>query len=67
MIEQVATIKVLQGVLADLDELTDTDKYPAGTTFHAIDNGTEFIRYAGGWLPDLRMARAIKQAEMLDS
>jgi hypothetical protein len=64
-LEQITTIKVFQGVLADLDELTDSDKYPTGSTFHAIDTGDKFLRYAGGWLPDLRSARAIKQAELL--
>jgi len=64
-VEMIATIKVLQGVLADLDELTDSDKYPIGSTFHALDTGDVYIRYAGGWLIDLRGARAIKQAELL--
>ena len=64
-IEKVATVTPYQGILADLDELTDTDKYPAGSIFHAVDTGDEFVRFAEGWLPDLRKARAIKRAEML--
>ena len=64
-IEIIGTIKVLQGVRADLDELTDSNKYPTGSKFHAIDTGEEFIRYANGWLVDLRGARSIKQAELL--
>jgi|GEM_PF-723448 len=64
-LERIATIKVFDGVLADLDELTDSAKYPTGSTFHAIDTGDEFIRFADGWLLDLRRARAIKRAELL--
>jgi len=64
-LEKIATIKVMHGVLADLDELTDSDKYPVGSTFHAVDTGDEFVRIAGGWLLDLRRARAIKRAELL--
>jgi len=64
-LEKTATIKTMQGVLADMDELTDTDKYQVGSTFHAIDTGDEFVRSAGGWLPDLRKARAINVAAML--
>ena len=64
-IEKIATVTPYQGVLADLDELTDSSDYPAGSIFHAIDTGDEFVRYADGWLPDLRRARAIKRAELL--
>ena len=64
-IEKVTTVTPYQGVLADLDELTDTNGYPPGSIFHAVDTGDEFIRYADGWHLDLRRARAIKQAEML--
>jgi len=65
MIEKIATVTPYQGVLTDLDELTDTANYPAGSIFHAVDTGDEFVRYADGWTLDLRKARAIKQAEML--
>ncbi len=64
-VEFVATIQVFQGVLADLDELTDSNKYPVGATFHAVDTGDEFVRFAGCWSIDLRKARAIKRAELL--
>lgn len=64
-IEKIATITRHHGTLADLDELTDTNEYPAGSQFHAIDTGDEFIKFADGWLLDLRRARAIKRAEML--
>lgn len=65
MIEKIATIENYQGVLADIDPLTDTNDYRAGSLFHAVDTGDEFIRYADGWVLDLRKARAIKRAEML--
>ena len=64
-IEKIATVTPYQGVLADLDELTDTNAYPAGSIFHAIDTGDEFVKYADGWVLDLRKARAIKRAELL--
>lgn len=64
-IEIVATVTHHQGMQADFDELTDSDDYPVGSTYHVIDTGFEFVRYAGGWLPDLRRSRAIKLAEML--
>ena len=64
-ISRIATVAPYQGVLADLDELTDSSDYPAGSIFHAIDTGDEFVRYADGWLLDLRKARAIKRAELL--
>jgi len=64
-IEKIATVTPYQGVLADLDELTDTAAYPAGSLFHAVDTGDEFVRYADGWTLDLRKARAIKRATML--
>ena len=64
-IEKIATVTPYQGVLADLDELTDTNAYPAGSIFHAVDTGDEFVKYADGWTLDLRKARAIKRAELL--
>jgi len=64
-IEKIATVTPYQGMLADLDELTDTNAYPAGTIFHAVDTGDEFVKYADGWVLDLRKARAIKRAELL--
>jgi len=64
-IEKVTTVTPYQGMLADIDELTDTTAYPAGSIYHAIDTGDEFVRYAGGWSLDKRKARAIKQAGML--
>jgi len=64
-IEKVATVTPYQGTLADIDELTDTTEYPAGTIYHAVDTGDEFVRYADGWTIDLRKARAIKRAEFL--
>jgi hypothetical protein len=64
-IEKVATVTPYQGVLADLDELTETTAYPAGSIFHAVDTGDEFVKYADGWILDLRKARAIKRAELL--
>ena len=64
-IEKVTTVTPYQGVLADLDELTDTNAYPAGSIFHAVDTGDEFVKYADGWTLDLRKARAIKRAELL--
>jgi hypothetical protein len=64
-IEKVATITRHQGTLADIDELTDTTEYPAGSPYHAVDTGDEFVRYADGWVLDLRRARAIKRAELL--
>jgi len=64
-IEKIATVTPYQGTLADLDELTDSSAYPAGSIFHAVDTGDEFVRYANGWTLDLRKARAIKRAELL--
>jgi len=64
-IEKVATVTPYQGLLADIDELTDTDAYPVGSIYHAVDTGDEFVRYSGGWVLDLRKARAIKRAELL--
>ena len=65
MIERIDRTYAYQGLLADLDELTDTNAYPAGSTFHAIDTGDDFVKYAGGRLMDLRRAKAIKRAIML--
>jgi len=64
-VEMVTTIKNLQGVLADLDIMTDSTEYPAGSTFHALNTGDEFIRYMDGWVLDLRKAAAIKRSLML--
>ena len=64
-IEKVTTVTPYQGVLADMDELTDTNAYPAGSIFHAVDTGDEFVKYAGGWVLDLRKTRAIQRATML--
>ena len=64
-IEKVTTVTPYQGTLADLDELTDTTAYPAGSIYHAVDTGDEFVRYADGWVLDMRKAQAIKRAEML--
>jgi len=64
-VEMVTTIKNLQGVLADLDIMTDSTEYPAGSNFHALDTGDEFIRYMDGWVLDLRKAAAIKRSLML--
>lgn len=65
MIEKVTTITNHQGMLADLNILTDSTEYPAGSIFHAVDTGDEFVRYADGWVLDLRKAAAIKRAELL--
>jgi len=65
MIEKIATVIPYQGVLADLDEITDTTEYPTGSIFHAIDTGDEYVRYADGWVLDLRKAAAIKRSLML--
>jgi hypothetical protein len=65
MIEKIATVTPYQGVLADLDEITDTTEYPTGSIFHAIDTGDEYVRYADGWVLDLRKAAAIKRSLML--
>jgi len=64
MLEKIATVTPYQGVLSDLDELSENE-YPAGSIFHAVDTGDEFVRYADGWSLDLRKARAIKRAELL--
>jgi len=64
-IEKITTVTPYQGTLADLDELTDTAAYRAGSIYHAVDTGDEIVRYADGWTLDLRKARAIKRAEML--
>ncbi len=64
-IEIIATVTHYQGLQADFDELTDSDAYPNGSIYHVVDTGYEFVRFADGWLPDLRRARAIKLAEML--
>lgn len=64
-IEIIATVTHYQGMQADFDELTDSDKYPIGSIYHVIDTGDEHVRYADGWLPDLRRARAINLAAML--
>lgn len=64
-IERVTTATPYQGMLADLGELSDTSAYPAGSVFHAVDTGDEFVMYANGWILDLRKARAIKRAESL--
>lgn len=63
-IERIRTIGKYQGLQADFDELTDSE-YQAGSTYHVIDTGDEFVRYADAWSPDLRRARAIKLSEML--
>jgi hypothetical protein len=65
MIEKIATVTPYQGVVADLAELTATEAYPAGSIFHAVDTGDEYVRYADGWVLDLRKARAIVRAAML--
>ena len=66
MLEMIATVTHHQGVLVDLDELTaSASSYAAGSGFHAVDTGDEFIRYADGWVLDLRKARAIQRASML--
>ena len=64
-IERIATVTHYQGTQADLDELTDTDDYPLGATYHAFDIGDEFVKVTGGWVLDQRRARAIKRAEQL--
>lgn len=65
MIEKVATVTPYQGVAADLEVLTDTEEYPAGSIFHAVDTGDEYVRYADSWVLDLRKAAAIKRSLML--
>lgn len=65
MVEKVATITQHQGMSDDLDTLTDSAEYPAGSIFHAVDTGDEYIRYADGWVLDLRKAQAIRRAAML--
>jgi len=62
-IEKVSTIKVYQGLSTD-EKPTGSDIY-AGSTFHAVDTGDEFVRYADAWILDLRRAAAIKRAMML--
>jgi len=64
-IEKIATVTHYQGTLADIDELTETDGYPTGSIYHAVDTGDELVRFANGWSIDLRKARAIKRAELL--
>ncbi len=36
-----------------------------GATFHVIDTGDVYVRHEGSWEKDLRMARALKDAEGL--
>lgn len=63
-VEKIATISNFQGVTADIFTVWD-DEPPAGSTFHAVDTGDEFVRYADGWVLDLRKAAAIKRSLML--
>jgi len=62
-IEKIATIRTFQGLATD-DKPTGTE-VPAGSTFHAIDTGDEFVYYADGWVLDLRRAAALKRSLML--
>lgn len=39
---------------------------PNGSTFHVIDTGEVFVCHEGAWSLDLRQARAIKQAGLLN-
>jgi len=39
---------------------------PNGSTFHVIDTGEVYVCHEGAWSPDLRLARAIKTAQLLD-
>ena len=61
-VEKVATIQTYQGLSNDDKPTTDV---PAGSTFHAVDTGEEFVFYADGWVLDLRKAAALKQSLML--
>jgi hypothetical protein len=36
-----------------------------GATLHYVDTGEVFVRHEGNWVKDLRMARAINDAEFL--
>ena len=58
-VEMVATIKHFQGL--STDEMP-TEDVPTGSTFHCLDTGDEYVRYAEGWILDLRRAAAIKRS-----
>ena len=60
-VEKIATISNFQGQSTD-EMPTDA---PVGSTFHAVDTGDEFVRYADGWALDLRKAAALKRSLML--
>lgn len=62
MLEKVTTIENFQGTEADMNDLPAC---PAGSGFHVIPSGDEYIRFADGWALDLRKARAIQRAAML--
>jgi len=51
-LEQIATIKVFQGLESDLDDMTDLAMYPLGSKFKATDTGKKFIKRAGDWVED---------------
>lgn len=38
---------------------------PNGATFHVLDTGEVFVCHEGVWSLDLRLAMAMKQAELL--
>ena len=62
-VEKIITISNYQGQSND-EKPTGSDA-PTGSTFHAIDTGDEFVRYADGWTLDLRKAAALKRTKML--
>lgn len=42
----------------------ETDNVGAGSTMHIVDTGEQYIFFDGAWVPDLRLAYAIKAAQL---
>lgn len=49
------SIKEWQGLYSDTKPSTDV---PEGSTYHAVDNGMEYVYHNSAWWPDLRRLAA---------
>jgi hypothetical protein len=74
MIEQVHNIFNLQGLSSDTPPYTipattgaSAIPVPPGSTLHLIDTGDVLIYFNEGWMPDLRAARAFREALNMDN
>jgi hypothetical protein len=43
----------------------DAQPLPDGSTLHLVDTGECYVFHAGAWVPDLRLARAIRHSAAL--